>query len=115
MSDRIRISDYAQLGHRVDLSAVEKDRIVADLNETGGPVLVLERWLVEKKDIVPMRAGGRVYRVTVLDESDKAWHVATGEERDWIPKSQSEVLERDGGVEEIATPSSTLADFGGTA
>lgn len=115
MTDRTYIAEYGGLKTRVDLSGVEKDRIVADLNETGGPVLALENWLVDKKDITPMDGLAKVYRVTVIDESDKAWQVQTGEERSWVPKSCGQVFEIAPGVETIETPSSTLADFGGRA
>lgn len=115
MSDRTQIAEYADLGYRVDLSGPEKDRIIADLNETGGPVLAMENWLVDEKPITPIEGLWKVYRVSIIGESDKAWRVQTGEEQAWVPKSCSEVFERDPAVEEIATPSSTLADFGGSA
>ena len=111
--DRIQVADYSDLTSRVDLSGREKDHLVADLNNSGGPVLAMENWLVDKKDITPMEGMWKLYAVSVVGESEKAWHVQTGEERAWVPKSQSQLFERAPGVEEISRPSSTLADFGG--
>jgi hypothetical protein len=113
MSDRTAIAEYGDLARRVDLSPREIDSVVRLLNETDAPVLVIEEWLCEKKDLHATENERRVYSVSVLDETPKAWRVATGDESDWIPKSQSELLERQAGVEEIPTPTKTLSEFGG--
>lgn len=116
MSDgRIGISEYGDLARRTTLSVREVDAVVRLLNETSKPVLVLEEWLCDKKDLRAVENERRVYSVGVLDETAKAWRVRTGDHDDWIPKSQSEVFERASGVSEISTPSKTLSEFGGTA
>ena len=115
MSGRTEISEYGDLARRTSLSVREVDAVVRLLNESDRPVLVLEEWLCEKKDLRPAENERRIYSVGVLDETAKAWQVRTGEHDDWIPKSQSEVFEKAGGVGEISTPSKTLSEFGGTA
>lgn len=113
MSGRIVIRDYGQLARDSDLTARETDTVARLLNETDAPALVLEDWLCDKKEIRAVENERRIYSVSVLDETEKAWRVATDNFDDWVPKSQSEVFERARGVEQISTPTKTLGEFGG--
>lgn len=113
MTDRIAIREYGQLARSRTLNAREIDSVVRLLNTTDSPVLVLEEWLCDKKDLRAVENERRVYSVSVLDETAKAWRVRTGGVDDWVPKSQGEMYEMGRGVDEISTPATTLGEFGG--
>lgn len=112
MNGRIQVAEYGDLARRTDISRREIDGAVHALNTTDDSVLVLEEWLCGKKDLRALENERRLFVVTVLDETEKAWRVRTGERDDWIPKSQSVLLERAPDVDEIQTPTKTLSEFG---
>lgn len=114
MTERIEVAEYADLASRTELSQREIDNCLAELNETDAPILVVKEWLVDKKSIEPMDGWVRLFRVdALLATSDDAWRVRISDEKEWIPKSQSILIERADGVDEISSPSATLMDFGG--
>jgi len=104
VTDRVRIAEYGDLARRPSLSRREVDAVVRALNGGGGPVLVVEEWLVEGEE--------RVYRVSVLEETAEAWKVATGVETSWVAKSQSTLFELANGVDVVSTPATTLSELG---
>jgi len=109
---RVRISEYGDLARRSSLSRREVDAVVRTLNGSDSPALVVEEWLTDEKAIMPVEGEERVYRVSVLDETAKAWLVATGDETSWVPKSQSTLFELANGVDVVSTPATTLSEFG---
>lgn len=107
--DRITVSEWGDV-ERSSLAGREAETVVRLLTGGRGLVLVFEEWLAEKKDIRAVENERRIFDVSLLGESEKAWHVKTGDHDDWVPKSQSMLFER--GSEEIDTPTRTLGEFG---
>ena len=116
MSDRVPVSEFGEIrAANPRLTIPEASQVADELSEADAPVLVLAKWLAPKKEIVPIEGRQRIYRASIINESDDAWEVVTGQESDWIPKSQGTMFVRESGVDEISRPASTLSDFGGTA
>ena len=120
MPDRhVTVSDWADLKGAPEASEGAKHRVATIFTEQEWDAVVwIPEWLLEddEKDIETVESSAHLAVGDVEDYSEKAWEFTQTHRNvlpQFLPKSSVVVFERPGGVEEIETPQTGLAAFGG--
>lgn len=103
------VSEYADIAEVGELSRTQADEIARQLLQ-GGPVAVIEEWLVSEKDIDGLQMHPRILPCEILRETEKARLLASAGETDWYPKSCT-VLFQLADDAELSIPQQRLASF----
>lgn len=114
MSDHQNIiGGYGALASDGSLKGREPDMVADALNDVADSelkVVVLEKWLIDDKDLRPLPGATRIFVGVVERETEKAIHLDQGERDDWVPKSCSETYVTRPGVT-IETPQTGLGSY----
>lgn len=121
MSNHVVVSRWVDIESARGLDSIAKQRVATIFSEQSWDYVVwIPEWLLDEdgdRDIQTVENSDCLAVGDVVDYSAKAWalrqrHVS-GEDIEYLPKSQVVVFERASGVDEIQTPQAGLDAFAG--